>query len=251
MRFAANLTLLFTELPFLERFAAARQAGFAGVECLFPYEFPPEDVRHALQDCGLPLVLFNFPPGNWQAGERGHAACPDSTVRFRDDTALALDYAEILKPRHLHVMAGIAAGNDAFCTFVQNLRLIAGKAPRQSFLIEPINPFDMPGYYLKDFDTAQTVLKTVAANNVALQFDAYHAHRITQDVAATWKRFGQSARHIQIAGCPGRHEPAPSDIDYRSFLDLLKMDGYREMISGEYTPRTETVTGLGWLETLA
>ena len=246
-RFAANLTLLFTERPFLDRFDAARRAGFRGVEMLFPYDHAPAEIRRALDDCGLPLVLFNTPPGDWDAGERGFAACPGAEARLAETLDLALDYAAALRPRHLHVMAGLAAGSEARACFVANLRRLTARAPGRSFVIEPINPHDMPGYFLQDFATARAILREVGAPNLGLQFDAYHAHRITDDLLAAWDEHAGLVRHVQIAGHPGRHEPIPSDLPARAFFARLDAGGYRGFVSGEYHPRGRTEDGLSWI----
>ncbi len=250
-RFAANLSLLFTELPFLERFEAARAAGFAGVEFLFPYEHDPSDILSALQACGLPLVLFNTPPGDWASGERGFAAVSSAKEAFNDGLALVLSYAGILNPLHIHVMSGNAEGAAAEGCLCENLARACEMAPDQSFLIEPLNPFDMPGYFLRDFQTARRVIDRVAAPNLGLQFDAYHAHRITGDLQSAWAENHPQTRHIQIAGHPGRHEPIPSEIDYRAFFGALDQSGYGGFVSAEYHPKTCTPDGLGWLRSLS
>lgn len=245
-RFAANLTLLFTELPFMERFAAAREAGFEGVEVLFPYDESAQEMRDQLVMNGLTFVLQNTPPPNWSGGDRGFAAVPGLQERFRRDFDRALRFADVLKPRHIHVMAGLTDHADARATFVGNLKWAAARAPKRSLTIEPINRIDMPGYWLSDFDLAADILDEVAAPNLSLQFDAYHAHRITADVAATWARHGRRAAHVQIAGHPGRHEPSGGEIDYPAFFARLDADGYQGWVSGEYNPRGATGAGLGW-----
>ena len=244
-RFAANISLLFTERPFLDRIEAARAAGFEGVECLFPYDFDAHEIARALKESALPLILFNTPPGNWEAGDRGQAALEGNT--FAEALEQALDFAAILKPRHIHVMSGLAEGDAARRRLIANLRHACARAPKQSFLIEPINPFDMPGYFLRDFATARAVISAVAAPNLGLQFDAYHAARITGDMLACWHQHAPLARHVQVAGLPGRHEPIPSDLDYPGFFRALDRGGYAGFVSGEYFPKEETRAGLGWL----
>jgi hydroxypyruvate isomerase len=247
-RFAANLSMLFTEITFLDRFQAARRAGFQAVEFLFPYDHPAHQIKAALDDCGLPLVLFNTPAGDWAKGARGHAALPGKSDQFADDLALALDYAGVLHPKHIHVMAGVTQDKDALACFQGSLRRATATAPAQGFLIEPLNPFDMPGYFLDDFAQARAIIKSVAAPNLGLQFDAYHAQRITGDALAAWPENRSLSRHIQIAGTPGRHDPLPSDIDYKRFFRQLEADGYAEFISGEYRPRHSTETSLDWMQ---
>ena len=246
-RFAANLSMLFRELPLLERPAAARDAGFAGVEILFPYDEPGHLIRQALDRAGLPLILINTPPPNWTGGDRGFAAIPGGEERFRHDFRRALRYAQVLGARHIHVMAGVAEGSEARDTFIRNLAWAAATAPEQPLTIEPINTHDMPGYFLDDFDLAAEVLDTVGAPNLALQFDAYHAHRITGDVMGTWAAHGHRAAHVQVAGYPGRHEPAGGEIDYPAFFARLDSDGYAGFVSGEYTPEGRTGDGVGWI----
>lgn len=247
-RFAANLTMLFTELPFLARFDAARRAGFQGVEFLFPYDHDADEIRRALDDCGLPLILFNTPAGDWAMGERGHAALPECTAQFRDGLQLALCYSRILEPRFLHVMAGNASGPDAAACFRGNLAALSAENPRQNFLIEPLNPHDMPGYFLNDFNAARAILTEINATNLCLQFDAYHAQRITGDVMGTWLTNHDLVRHIQIAGYPERHEPWPGEIDYKAFFARLDADGYSGFVSAEYNPSSTTTDGLGWMQ---
>ena len=247
-RFAANLTMLFTELPMLERFAAAKRAGFSAVEVLFPYDQDPSEMRAALDDCGLPLILFNTPPGDWQKGDRGFAAVPGAGTRFAEGLAQALGYAEILKPEFIHIMSGNAQGPMADATLHDNLRHALQQAPAQRFLIEPLNPYDMPGYYLNNFAAAGRILATAGNANLGLQFDAYHAHRITGDVLDTWAGYGHLAQHIQIADHPGRHEPGSGEIPFDGFFRQVKSSDYAGWISAEYLPADTTVSGLGWLK---
>src|SRR6056297_2586198 len=247
-RFAANLSMLFREVPLPERFAAARAAGFEAVEVLFPYDDPATELRRALDSAGLPLILFNTPPPNWTGGERGFAAVPGRETRFRHDFTRALRYGELLRPRILHVMAGMAEGAEADRVFVDNLKWAAAEAPHLTLTIEPINIIDMPGYYLDDFGRAAAILEEVDAPNLALQFDAYHAHRITGDVMGTWMAHGHLAAHVQVAGAEGRHEPVRGAIDYPAFFAKLDADGYTGFVSGEYTPSGPTTeAGLGWM----
>lgn len=246
-RFAANLTWLFTELPFMDRFQAAKDAGFDAVEVLFPYDCAAQDMRDQLVWNDLTFVLMNCPPPNATGGPQGFAAIPGLSARFRHDFERTLRFADVLKPHHIHIMAGVTDAPDARATFVENLRWAAARAPDRSLTIEPINPVDMPGYFLNDFDLAADILDQVAAPNLHLQFDAYHAQRITGDVMGTWARHGHRATHIQIAGHPGRHEPVGGDIDYPAFFARLDQDGYAGWVSGEYKPATSTQAGLGWL----
>jgi len=245
-RFAANLTRLFTELPLLERFGAARAAGFAGVEVLFPYDLAARDMLDRLAINDLSLVLINCPPPNYTDGPRGFAAVPEGEARFRHDFKRAQRYARALGAQHLHLMAGVAEGEAARATYIDNLRWAAAEAPGQSLTIEPINRGDMPGYFLADYDLALEVLDAVAAPNLRLQFDAYHAQRITGDVPGTWARVASRVAHVQVGGYPGRHEPAGGEIDYPAFFAALDAEGYSGWVSGEYTPAGLTEDGLGW-----
>jgi len=247
-RFAANLTVLFTELPMLERFAAARRAGFSGVEVLFPYDLATKELSRAARAEGLEFVLLNTPPPNWAGGPRGFAAIPGGEDRFRRDFRRALRFAQELGARHVHIMAGRAEGEAARRTFVANLSWAAAQAPQLGLLIEPLNPVDMPGYFLNDFELAAGILDEVGAPNLGLQFDAYHAQHITGDALDCWDRHGARARHIQIAGFPGRHEPQGGDIDYPAFFRRLAASGYDGWVSAEYNPATTTESGLGWLK---
>jgi hydroxypyruvate isomerase len=244
MRFAANLSVLFTEHPLPARFAAARAAGFDLVEMLFPYEMDPSALRTALEADGLLLISINTPAGDWAGGERGFAAVPGSEERFRTGAREAVRYARLAPSARIHVMAGNAQGSAARKVFVDNLTWLTKDAPDVEFSIEPINPFDMPGYFLADFGLAREILDEVAAPNLALQFDAYHAHPITGDVLGTWKEVQPLVRHVQIAAAEGRHEPGPGAIDYKTFFAQLKRDGYGGVVSGEYIPRGRTEDGL-------
>lgn len=245
-RFAANLTFLFRELPFLDRFEAAAEAGFSGVEVLFPYDDAAGEITRRLRAYGLTMVLLNAPPPNWAGGERGFAAVPGGTERFRHDFRRALRFAEALGAQHLHIMAGKAQGLVARRTFVENLRWAADHAPRTSLTIEPINGADMPGYFLDDFDLAAEILDEVGAPNLGLQFDMYHAQMITGDGSAVWEAHGNRARHVQVGGVPGRHEPLGGEIDYPGFFARLDSGGYRGWVSGEYHPASRTEEGLDW-----
>ncbi|MDM7255107.1 MAG: TIM barrel protein [Paracoccus sp. (in: a-proteobacteria)] len=246
-KFAANLTLLFNELPMLERFAAAKSAGFSGVEILFPYDLAVADLRKAAQKSDLEFVLMNCPPPNWAGGPRGFAAIPGGEDRFHKDFERALRFAQGLRARHIHIMAGKARGARARSTFIANLKWAAARAPHASLTIEPLNPTDLPDYFLNDFDLAAEVIAAVGAPNLGLQFDAYHAHLVTGDVLATWERHAALVRHIQIAGAPDRHEPRGGEIDYHAFFKAVDASGYGGWVSAEYHPRTTTEAGLRWL----
>jgi hydroxypyruvate isomerase len=246
-RFAANLTTLFTEVPLLDRIGAAAEAGFAGVEVQAPYEVPAQEFRDRLVIAGMPLVLFNGPPPNYTGGEPGWAAGP--SARFESDFRRVLRYAGVLKPRFLHLMSGPGDGPQARAAMVANLRHACAAAPNQALTIEPINRDDMPGYFLSDYDLALGILDEVDAPNLFLQFDAYHAQRITGDMAATWEKVRHRVGHVQVAGVPGRHEPMDGEIDYPAFFARLDAEGYTGWVSAEYHPAGLTGPGLSWLPT--
>ncbi|EAP78437.1 hydroxypyruvate isomerase family protein [Roseovarius nubinhibens] len=250
-RFAANLSLLFTECAPLDRFKAARAAGFQGCELLFPYDHAAADLAQAAEAAALPVVLINTPGGNWAGGERGVAAIPGCEARFRDEFDQALAMAGALGAGLLHVLAGLAEGAAARATYVDNLRWAAARAaasnPALRLTIEPINGHDMPGYFLQDFAEAQASLAEIAAPNLGLQFDAYHAQRITGDARAAWDNLDKMPLHVQVAGVPGRHEPQSGDIDFPAFFTQLDTGGYAGWVSGEYHPKRSTTEGLGWL----
>ena len=246
MKSCANLTVLFTELPFLERFGAARAAGFKAVEVLFPYDVAVPDMLDMLGRNELPLALINCPPPNYTGGERGFAAVVGS--RFQQDFRRAVRYAKALGAQHLHIMAGVAEGAEARACFVENLRWAAAFAPEQSLTIEPINRDDMPGYFLCDFDEAKAIILEVGAPNLHMQFDAYHAQKIAGDVMATWERVKDVVGHVQVAQTPDRTAPNQGEIDYAAFFKVLKKDGYKGWISGEYTPADRTKDSLDWIK---
>lgn len=251
-RFSANLSTLFTDLPFLDRFAAAAQAGFKGVEVQFPYHHDAARLGDVVAGNGLSMVLCNAPPGDWKAGERGLAAVPGREDEFRDALDLALHYCELMDCPRLHVMAGLADEeqvDEAFDTYVANLAYAAAEAEAQDVkvLIEPINPGDMPGYFLTRPDDALTVLEAVDHRNLFLQYDLYHA-QITQGGLTDFIE-GNLPRiaHMQVAGVPGRHEPDEnSEINYRYLFNLIDAHGYGGWVGCEYKPRIDTRTGLRW-----
>lgn len=246
-KFAANLTMMFTEAPLLDRFSAARRAGFDAVEVLFPYEHGAPVIEDRLVGNDLTLVLINGPPPNYTDRPRGFAAVPGGRALFQKDFVRAVRYAKALRATHLHLMAGVAEGAEAKDTMIKNLRWAAAEAPGQSLTIEPINPVTMPGYFLNDFDLAMEILEAVNAPNLHLQFDAFHAHMITGDVVGTWAKVRNRVAHIQVAGPPDRHEPVKGVVDFSKFFKLLDDDGYDGWVSGEYHPAKRTEDGLKWM----
>ena len=252
-KLAANLSMMFTELPFLDRFDAAAQAGFKGVEFLFPYEFPAQDVADRLQRHGLEMVLFNLPPGDWNAGERGIACHPDREDEFCAGLAKALDYARVLKPGQLHCMSGILPAGvkrEAGQSILRaNLAHAAAalKAEGLRLLVEPINYFDIPGYFLNHTRQALDLIAELGADNVFLQYDIYHMQRMEGELASTIKANLGAIGHIQLADNPGRGEPGTGEINYRFLLPYLDQIGYAGWVGCEYKPRAGTGAGLGWL----
>ncbi|MGF7177581.1 2-oxo-tetronate isomerase [Azospirillum doebereinerae] len=253
MRFAANLSLLFTERPFPERFAAAAAAGFDAVEFLFPYGFPAETLAAELNANNLALALFNLPPGDWEAGERGIACLPGREAEFRAGVDRAIAYARALGNRRLHCMAGIVPpGLDramALETYVGNLRVAASACldARLTLLVEPINTRDMPGYLMDRTTLAREVIGRVGAPNLRLQLDLYHAQISEGDLATRIRANADLTDHVQIAGVPDRHEPDSGEVHYPYLFEILATTGYDGFIGCEYRPRGRTEEGLGWL----
>jgi hydroxypyruvate isomerase len=245
-RFAANLSMMFTEHPFMERFGVAAAAGFGAVEFLFPYDHPAADIRAELDRTGLALALFNAPPGDWEAGERGTASLAGREAEFRDSMALALDYAAVLRPHRLHIMAGLARGEAARATYIANLGHAAHIAGKQGLCIEPINNRDMPGYHLNNSTDAVAVLDAVGAANLGLQFDLYHAQIMEGDLTRRLEALMPRIAHIQIAGVPDRHEPDTGEVDYPHLFGVLDRLGYDGFVGCEYRPAGRTGDGLGW-----
>ena len=251
-RLAANLTLLFTERPFLERFGAAAEAGFKAVEFLFPYDHEAAEIRNELVHFGLELALFNLPPGNWQAGDRGLAALPERRDEFRRSLDIAFTYAEALECRRLHVMAGVldARHGPAICreTLLDNLALAADRAAAAGFqlLLEPLNSRDVPGYFYSHTRQAVDVITALGRDNVKLQLDLYHRQVMEGNLIAALHEHSSLIGHVQIAGVPGRHEPGCGEINYPAIFRALDEIGYGGFVGCEYHPENGTETGLGW-----
>ncbi|PSH68898.1 hydroxypyruvate isomerase [Phyllobacterium brassicacearum] len=252
-RFAANLTMLFNEVPFLERFALASEAGFEAVEYLFPYDYNDDELKRELTENNLVQILHNLPAGNWGAGERGIAILPDRIDEFRRGVAKAIDYATALGCKQVNCLAGIApkglADDILHTTFVHNLRLAALELARYEIrlLIEPINNYDIPGFYLNTVDQAASIIEEVGSDNLYIQYDLYHQQRTRGELVATYERYSQLIAHIQLADNPGRHEPGTGEINYPFVFAALDRAGYGGWIGCEYKPKTETQSGLGWL----
>ncbi len=256
-RFAANLTMLFNEVPFLDRFERARKAGFEAVEFLFPYAYSAVEIKQRLDANRLKLVLHNLPAGDWDAGERGIACHPTRESEFRDGVARAIEYATTLRVGQLNCLAGKApagAADDALRqTFIRNLRYAAAEFAKAALelLIEPINTSDIPGFYLNRTAQAVSILDEVRADNAFVQYDIYHAQRMEGELAATVQKYLPRIAHLQLADNPGRNEPGSGEINYPFLFAHLDRIGYEGWIGCEYKPATTTEAGLGWREKLA
>jgi hydroxypyruvate isomerase len=251
-KFAANLSFIFQEVEFLDRFATAAQCGFKAVEYLGAYDRRPETVAAALERNGLVQAMFNMPPGDWAAGERGIAALPGREAEFRAGVGTALHYAKATRCRLLHAMAGCAPGGidrgEAERVYVANLRYAAERLAPEGItaIIEPINNRDIPGYFLNTTSQALEVIERVGHPNLQLQLDLYHVQIMEGDLAHRIRALAGRYPHIQIAGNPGRHEPDIGEINYPFLFDLLDEIGYAGWIGCEYRPKGETRAGLGW-----
>jgi hydroxypyruvate isomerase len=251
-KFAANLTMMFNEVAFLDRFAAAAKAGFTAVEFLFPYDHPPEVIAAQLEENGLTPALFNLPPGNWQAGERGLASLSGRQSEFRASVDTALIYARSTGARRLHVMAGLASRKDAAAVkaYRDAVAFACDQAGQHGIdiVIEPINSRDMPGYFLDNFDVAADLIDALKRPNLKLQFDIYHRQIIHGDVLTGLRRLMPIIGHVQIASVPLRNEPGTGELDDFRVLRELDILGYKGFVGCEYRPAGETIDGLGWLD---
>ena len=251
-RFAANLSMLYNEHPFLDRFGAAARDGFAAVEFLFPYEFPAAELAARLAAHGLQQVLFNAPPGDWASNERGVACLPGREDEFRRGVERALDYARALNCPRIHLMAGLTPeGADRARlrqTYLANLAWAAAQARDITFVIEPINTRDIPRFFLNRQDEAHAVLADVGAPNLKVQMDLYHCQIVEGDLAKKIEAYVPTGRvgHIQIAGVPERHEPDFGELNYPYMFELIDRLSYDGFIGCEYRPRGKTSDGLGW-----
>jgi hydroxypyruvate isomerase len=254
VRFAANLTMMFTEHAFLDRFAAAADAGFDAVEFLFPYEHPPEAIGTRLAQHGLTQALFNLPPGNWAAGERGLASLTGRIDEMVDGTARALEYAAATGVTRLHLMAGIGDRHDPAAmaryrdAVVRTAETLA--AHGIDLLLEPINGRDMPGYFLNDIDAAAAMIAELGIGNVRLQFDMYHCQIMHGDITMRLRDYIKMIGHVQVASVPSRNEPDGEEVNYPFLFDELDRLGYAGIVGCEYRPRGATRAGLGWFESL-
>jgi hydroxypyruvate isomerase len=251
-KLAANLTMLYNEIDFLDRFEAAAKSGFTGVEYLFPYAYPKEQLAELLAKHKLTQVLHNLPAGDWSAGERGIACHPNRVGEFQDGVGKAIEYARALGCKQVNCLAGIApkdaAPDKIRAAFVENLRFAAGKLGNSGIklLIEPINTFDIPGFYLSYTRQALDLIRDVGSTNLYLQYDIYHMQRMEGELAATMKAHLKQIAHIQLADNPGRNEPGTGEINYRFLFAFLDSIGYGGWIGCEYKPKGNTVDGLAW-----
>ncbi|UPR32495.1 hydroxypyruvate isomerase family protein [Vibrio crassostreae] len=252
-KFAANLTMLFTEVPFLERFEKAHKAGFKAVEYLFPYAFEAEELAEKMQEFGFEQALFNMPPGDWDAGERGFAAIPGREEEFKASVDTALMYAKALNCKKVHAMSGL---HDAKFTrqkhveiFISNIRFAADKFAEHNIelMIEPLNSRDVPNYFVAHQRDAVELIKLVDRPNVKLQLDLYHAQIMDGDLSTLIREVAAYTGHIQIASVPERHEPSEGELNYPHLFSVLDDSGYQGWIGCEYNPRGTTEEGLGWV----
>ncbi|MCX8086576.1 MAG: hydroxypyruvate isomerase [Rhodocyclaceae bacterium] len=252
LQFTANLSLLFTERAFLDRFAAAKRAGFAGVEFHFPYEYDKAALAEVVLTSDLEVVLFNLPAGDWAAGERGIACQPARKAEFQDGVGLAIEYAEALGATRLNCLAGIPSGErgKAIETLVDNLAFAAAVTQRAGIrlMLEPLNTRDTPGFLIATSTQAMEVIEAVGHRNLFLQYDVYHAQRMEGELAATIERLLPRIGHIQIADNPGRHEPGTGEIRFDYLFECLQQLDYAGWIGCEYRPTGATEESFGWLQ---
>lgn len=255
-RLAANLSLMFNEVPFLERFARARACGFDGVEFLFPYDDPAADIAEALQAQQLTQALFNMPPGDASKGERGMAALPGREEEFRDSVELALKYARALDCERIHCMAGVIPDDvdraQAEAVYFDNLTFAAQQLAKEgrTLLIEALNPRDAPGYFLSRQDHARDIVQRLGLANLKVQFDMYHCQIVHGDLIRWTEALLPVIGHVQIADVPERHEPGSGEINFSNVLARLDSFGYQGWVGCEYRPQGNTEQGLGWMREL-
>lgn len=256
-RFTANLSMLYGEVEFLDRFAAAAKDGFKGVEYLFPYDFPKETIAAKLKENGLEQVLHNLPAGNWGGGERGIGCLPDRVDEFRAGVAKAIDYATTLGCRQVNCLAGIAPAGAAAdvlkATLVANLRYAAAELKKVGIrlLLEAINTRDIPGFFVARSAQAIAIMDEVGSDNLFFQYDFYHMQIMEGDLTPTFRRLRDRIAHVQFADNPGRNEPGTGEINYDFIFRMLDAEGYAGWVGAEYRPKAGTTAGLGWMKSLA
>ena len=250
LNFAANLTLLWPDLPYLDRFDAAAEAGFKAVEILFPYDVSAKETQAALGRNGLQMILLNSPLPNHTGGPLGYSAQLGKEARFQSDMRRAFRYATALGAGLIHVMTGEAEGAEAKATMIANMAWAAEAAPKGiTLMLEPLNPVAMPGYFLNDYALAADILEQVGADNMALQYDSYHSQMIHGDAVATYEKYLPLIRHVQIGDTPERGAPGTGDVDFKALFKAIKASGYKGWISGEYHPNGPTEATLDWMKT--
>lgn len=253
-KFDANLTMLYNELEFMDRFAAAASDGFEGVEYLFPYAYDKADLAGRLKSAGLAQVLFNLPAGDWAGGERGIACHPDRKDEFEKGVASAIEYATALGCTQVNCLAGkVPSGvshEAAQSTFVENLRYAAPELERAgiTLLIEPINTYDIPGFFLSGTARSLAIMDEVGSPNLKLQYDIYHMQRTEGELGATFAKNVARIAHVQVADNPGRHEPGTGEINYPYLFEQIDRSGYAGWVGCEYVPLAKTSDGLGWMK---
>lgn len=251
MKAAANLSHLWPELPYLDRFDAAASAGFTGVEVLFPYDVPAKDTQRALMRGGLEMVLINAPPPNYTGGVRGFAAVAGDEARFAHDMRRAGRYAQALRVPMLHVMSGVAQGEAAKATMISNLKDAVKTAHNGLTLtVEPLCPESQPDYFLNNYALAADIITAVDAPNLKLQFDSYHAQMIHGDAVAVFEQYHEIIAHVQIGDTPARSAPGSGDVDFPALFEAMRETGYGGWVSGEYTPGPSTEATLDWMKLL-
>lgn len=254
--YCVNLSTIFTEVPFLQRFKKARNAGFTSVECQFPYDFSIREIAHELIVNQLNLVLINLPPGDWGGGERGISILADRKDEFRESVQKGIQYAKGLGVKKIHCLAGVLSPtmdpNVAHQTYVENLQYVAEELERENMilLIEPINRGDMPGYFLSCIEQGMRIIEEVNRPNCKLQFDFYHIQRIQGNLLASFEKYRNHIQHIQIADVPGRHEPGTGEINYPLIIKEVQKLGYSGYIGLEYTPLAKSEDSFKWLQRL-
>lgn len=249
-RYSINVSTVFTEYPFLDRFQKAKEAGFKFVECQFPYDYSIDDILEKLEEHNLTLVLINLPPGSWEKGDRGLAVDPTRIEEFKVSVENGISYASALGVRMVHCMAGIVSGQqDVRDTYIQNVRYAGEKLAEYgiTMLIEPINPFDMPGYFLQNLQEAVQILDEIGLSNVKLQYDIYHMQRIHGNLISNLQLYFNKIGHIQIADVPGRGEPGTGEIHYENIFKAIHKQGYTGLIGLEYTPSGISSDSFGWI----
>lgn len=254
VQFSVNLSTIFTEVPFIERFKKAREAGFSFVECQFPYEKPVEEIKKELEENNLSLVLINLPPGNWEKGERGLAIDPNKTEEFCESVQKGIEYAISLNVPRIHCMAGNLSSSidevEAREVYLNNIQFAAKKMAEHhiTLLIEPINPMDMPNYFLSNLPQAIEIIDECSLPNVKLQFDFYHMQKLHGNLIENFSRYFEYIGHVQIADVPGRHQPGTGEIQYNNIFTFMDKLGYNGYVGLEYTPQGKSDESFHWMK---